>query len=425
MVKKNEQAEAKSETKAETKPEPKQTKKVDPGLAKRKAELAANFAKAADLVGKMFDKAEAENPFVPISSAELKESIPHITTGSFALDYLIGGEPNAMGVKPCPGWPLGRVINIYGQESSGKTTLALMACAEMHKRGLACVYIDWEHAISIDYAKSLGVQVENKELFHLYQPNTLEGGIKIAFVYAGMGVPLMIFDSVGFAVPTAEADKAISEIGEKASQPGLIARVWSREMPKLTTDLAKGQTLLIAISQLRSSINAGGMGPADTIQGGMIWKFVSTIRLRLKKKMEEKEARFNPLKGLAEDVSVAIEIEAKIDKIKIAPTQGRKLSYFITFGEGIDNFRTALDLLLKNGKVEKKGARHAWVAPDGKTIAGMGKKKFKEAILTGNYLTQFVGDAEALLGKAVAQEETEDLEDEGGPVSEEVLASLE
>lgn len=369
-----------------------------------------NFNAAANLVQTMFEKAEADNPIVPISASEFKESVPHVSTGSFALDYLIGGEPNSFGVRPCPGWPLGRVINIYGQESSGKTTLALMACAQMHKQNLPVVYIDWEHAIAIDYARSLGVQVDNKDLFHLYQPDTLEDGIKIAFIYAGLGIPLLVFDSVGFAVPSAEAEKAVSDIGEKAARPGLIASIWSRELPKLAVDISKHSTLLIAISQLRSSINAGGMGPADTVQGGNSWKFTSTVRIRLKKKMEEKEARFNPLKGLSEEMSVAVEIEAKIDKNKIAPTQGRRLSYFITFGEGVDNFRTALDLLIKNKKVEKKSARHLWVAPDGKQIVGMGKKKFRELIQAGGYMEQFVGEASMILGSTVTIDPSEDLE---------------
>lgn len=379
-----------------TKPKP-----VKPAAVKRDVALGKGFSAASDLVDAVFTKAKKPIPFVPISSKNMRESLPHISTGSFIIDYLIGGEPNDLGIPPCPGWPLGRVCNLYGPESSGKTTLALLACAEGARRGWPSVYIDWEHAIVPDYARRLGVPVDDDEMFRLYQPDTLEEGIQIAYVFATHKVPIMIFDSVGFAVPTIERERALADRDGSHGQPGIVARAWSRELPQLASEIHKANTLLIAISQLRSSINAMGMGPADTIQGGFVWKYVSSLRLRLKKLKVQEESRFNPLKGAYEPTPVAADIEAKIDKIKIGNSQGRKATFTIGFGIGVDNLRTALDLLQRNKIVTGTGAKLEWTPPGGEAIAAQGKKNFFDKLRANGLEAAFVGQAKSLLQSAV------------------------
>mgnify|MGYP000066441504 CR=1 FL=1 len=359
------------------------------------------------MVDAVFAKAKKPAPYVPISSRDMRESLPHLSTGSFILDYLIGGEPNDLGVSPCPGWPLGRVVQMYGPESCGKTTLALMACAEAARKGWPSVYIDWEHAIVPDYARRLGVPIDDETMFRLYQPNTLEDGIQIAYVFASFKVPVMVFDSVGFAVPTIEHDRALADRDGSAAQPGIVARAWSRELPQLSAELYAAKTLLIAISQLRSSINPGGMGPADTIQGGMVWKYVSSLRLRLKKIRTEEESRFNPLKGISENMTVSNEVEAKIDKTKIGSSQGRKATFMISFGIGVDNIRSAFDMLARNKRIRQNGSFYDWVAPDGTLVKGQGKKAFFAEIRSKGYEPAFSAEARGLIQTEVKLAESE------------------
>lgn len=383
-------------------------------VVKRDPAFASGFAAAGKMVDDVFAKAKKPAPYVPISAKEMKESLPHISTGSFILDYLIGGEPNDLGVPPCPGWPLGRVVQIYGPESCGKTTFALMACAEAARRGWPSVYIDWEHAIVPDYARRLGVPIDDETLFRLYQPNTLEDGIQIAYVFASFKVPVMVFDSVGFAVPTIEHDRSLADRDGSAGQPGIVARAWSRELPQLSAELYNAKTLLIAISQLRSSINAGGMGPADTIQGGMVWKYVSSLRIRFKKIRTEEEARFNPLKGISENMTVSTEIEAKIDKTKIGSSQGRKASFMISFGIGVDNIRSAFDMLLRNKRIRQSGAHYEWTAPDGTVVKAQGKKNFFSDVRSKGFESVFSAEARGLIQTEVKMAETEvEAADEG------------
>ncbi len=408
-----EEPEAAIKTHAPPKPKAKSPVKRDPAFA-------SGFAAAGKMVDSVFAKAKKPAPYVPISSREMRESLPHISTGSFILDYLIGGEPNDLGVPPCPGWPLGRVVQIYGPESCGKTTFALMACAEAARRGWPSVYIDWEHAIVPDYARRLGVPIDDESLFRLYQPNTLEDGIQIAYVFASFKVPVMVFDSVGFAVPTIEHDRALADRDGSAGQPGIVARAWSRELPQLSAELYNAKTLLIAISQLRSSINAGGMGPADTIQGGMVWKYVSSLRIRFKKIRVEEEARFNPLKGISENMTVSTEIEAKIDKTKIGSSQGRKASFMISFGIGVDNIRSAFDMLLRNKRIRQNGAFYDWVSPDGTVVKGQGKKAFFSEIRGKGYEAAFSAEARGLIQTEVKMAESDAEAAEEG--SEEDLA---
>lgn len=392
--------EPEASTKAPPKPKAKPT-------VKRDSALAGGFASASKMVDAVFAKAKKPAPYVPISSRDMRESLPHISTGSFILDYLIGGEPNDLGVSPCPGWPLGRIVQLYGPESCGKTTLALMACAEAARKGWPSVYIDWEHAIVPDYARRLGVPIDDETMFRLYQPNTLEDGIQIAYVFASFKVPVMVFDSVGFAVPTIEHDRALADRDGSAGQPGIVARAWSRELPQLSAELYDAKTLLIAISQLRSSINSGGMGPADTIQGGMVWKYVSSLRIRLKKIRTEEESRFNPLKGISENMTISQEVEAKVDKTKIGSSQGRKATFMISFGIGVDNIRSAFDMLVRNKRIRQNGAFYDWAAPDGTVVKGQGKKAFFSEIRGKGYEPAFAAEARGLIQAEVKLAESD------------------
>lgn len=143
-------------------------------------------------------------------------SLPHVATGLFVIDYLIGGEPNAQGVAPCPGLPRGKITQVWGAESSGKSTLAQTAAATVCANGGTCLYVDFENAIVPDYAATLGVPVDDPSRFQLVQPTSLEDGLKLIKIYTLAGVDLIIIDSVGAAVPSAVVERSIKDMDNPA-----------------------------------------------------------------------------------------------------------------------------------------------------------------------------------------------------------------
>jgi hypothetical protein len=165
-------------------------------------------------------KEEFENVRVKMSADDMKESLPHISSGSIVLDHLIGGIPNSFGVAPCPGFPRGRVSQIWGHEGAGKTSIALSAAAQVCREGGTVLYIDWENDIVPDYAMALGVPVTDESKFELLQPDNLEDGIKYALIYAAAGVDLIVFDSVGAAIPRRLTDRDLSEAAEQGKPAG-------------------------------------------------------------------------------------------------------------------------------------------------------------------------------------------------------------
>ena len=193
---------------------------------------------------------------VVLSEENLKESLPHISSGCDVVDYLIGGEPNSFGVAPCPGLPRGRVTQWWGHEAAGKTTLALEACVRICAAGGSVCYIDWENDIVPDYAAALGVPITDSNRFELLQPETLEDGIKFAMTYAAAGVDLIVFDSVGAGVPRRLAERDALDVAEQGKVAELQS-VWSQELPNLKRLIARTGTAVIGISQIRANMNTG------------------------------------------------------------------------------------------------------------------------------------------------------------------------
>jgi len=201
-----------------------------------------DLAKVADEIISTFD----DNPNVELSDESLTQSIPHISTGCIALDYLIGGKENEKGIRPCPGIPRGRFSLIYGQPGAGKTTIALQTCASICNDGGTAVYIDWENEVEPKYAQALGVPVTDRSKFLLFQPTTMEDGLTIMTKLSASGVDLIVMDSIGSAVPKEFFEKKEGE----APQIGLNARKWSNYLPKFKKVIKKYDTAVIAISQL-------------------------------------------------------------------------------------------------------------------------------------------------------------------------------
>lgn len=312
-----------------------------------------------------------EDHAVPLSDSILRKSMPHIPTSSIVIDYLIGGRPNQYNVAPCPGIPRGRIFNLYGNAGAGKTTLALTTAAAVCNAGGTCVYIDWENEVEPRYAARLGVPVEDEDRFLLYQPDTMEEGLKIMVQMASEGVDLIVIDSVGAAVPEDLYHRDVKEEGQQ-SRIGLVAQKWSQFLPKFKSIVAKSNTAVIGISQLRKTIAAGGHGPDSAAQGGEAWKFYSAVRMMLRVFSKEKTKQFNAITGKQEDIVTGTIVIAKLDKCKVSDSVHHEQKFYLKSGTGIDNVRSVVDLAATHKIVVKSGSWYDWPNAPGGSIRAQG-----------------------------------------------------
>jgi recombination protein RecA len=350
-----------------------------------------------------------EDHVVSLDPNSLKESRPHISTGSVALDYLIGGKENEHGVRPCPGIPKGNITNLYGLAGAGKTTIALQTAAQVCAEGGTCVYIDWEHEVDHRYASILGVPVSDPSKFLLIQPDTLEAGLRYIFTMTDAGVDLIVIDSVGAAVP-----KAVFEKNDDGPAPvGLNARLWSQYLPKIKSKIKSSETAIIGISQLRESI--GGMsfaGPKKIPQGGKAWTFYSTLQIMLRVVGKEKGKEWDGMQGKIVETVLGTAVRAKLDKCKVSDSAHKEVDFYLMSGEGVDNVRTVLELGVKTGVVSKKGSWFSWTGSEGE-VRGQGLNSFKD-MLTDEHVSQIFTQVKPFLAdpkKAKKEEEAPSLEE--------------
>ena len=299
-----------------------------------------------------------------------------ISTGSLGLDIALGAG----------GLPLGRVVEIYGPESSGKTTLTLEVIAEAQRNGKVCAFIDAEHALDPVYAEKLGVNID--ELL-ISQPDTGEQALEIVdMLTRSAAVDVIVVDSVAALTPKAEIE---GDMGD--SHMGLQARMLSQAMRKLTGNLKKSNTMLIFINQIRMKIGVM-FGSPETTTGGNALKFYASVRLDIR--------RIGAVK--VGDEITGNETRVKVVKNKIAPPF-KQAEFQILYGEGINNLGELVDLGVKHGFVEKAGA---WYSCNGERI-GQGKANATKYLNENPAMAKDV-DAklrELLLTKAVAGEAKE------------------
>ena len=273
--------------------------------------------------------------------------IPAISTTSLSLDAAIG----------IGGVPRGRIVEIYGPESSGKTTLALHIVAEAQKAGGVAAYIDAEHAMDADYAGKLGVDIDQ---LLISQPDSGEQALEIAeALVRSNGVDVIVIDSVAALVPRAELD---GEMGD--SLPGLQARLMSQALRKLTAIVAQSNTCFIFINQIREKIGVM-FGNPETTTGGRALKFYSSLRLDIRRIGAIKDG----------DRVVGNRTKVKVAKNKVAPPF-RECEFDIMYGEGISREGDLLDLAVVNRAVEKSGA---WFSYKGDRL-GQGRENAKQAL---------------------------------------------
>src|SRR5512145_1373075 len=299
------------------------------------------LAAALSQIEKQFGKGS----IMRMADGEVAEDIQVVSTGSLGLDIALG----------VGGLPRGRVVEVYGPESSGKTTLTLQVIAEMQKIGGTCAFIDAEHALDVGYAQKLGVNLH--ELL-ISQPDTGEQALEItdALVRSG-GVDLIVIDSVAALTPKAEIE---GEMGDQL--PGLQARLMSQALRKLTSNIKRTNTLVIFINQIRMKIGVM-FGNPETTTGGNALKFYASVRMDIRRTGAIKKG---------EEV-IGSETRVKVVKNKVAPPF-KTAEFEILYGEGISREGEIIELGVLHKIVEKSGA---WYAYNGEKI-GQGKDNARE-----------------------------------------------
>ncbi|MCP3477302.1 recombinase RecA [Bradyrhizobium sp. CCGUVB1N3] len=285
-----------------------------------------------------------------LGKSDRSMDIEAVSSGSLGLDIALG----------IGGLPKGRIVEIYGPESSGKTTLALHTVAEAQKKGGICAFIDAEHALDPVYARKLGVNIDD---LLISQPDTGEQALEICDTLVRSGaVDVLVIDSVAALVPKAELE---GEMGE--SLPGLQARLMSQALRKLTASINKSNTMVIFINQIRMKIGVM-YGSPETTTGGNALKFYASVRLDIRRIGAIKER----------DEVVGNTTRVKVVKNKLAPPF-KQVEFDIMYGEGVSKMGEILDLGVKAGIVEKSGA---WFSYDSQRL-GQGRENSK-AFLKAN-----------------------------------------
>jgi recombination protein RecA len=313
--------------------------------ATAKSALSTEKAKALQVALAQIEKQFGKGSIMRLGEGEVIDDIQVVSTGSLGLDIALG----------VGGLPRGRVVEIYGPESSGKTTLTLQVAAEMQKQGGVCAFIDAEHALDAQYAQKLGVNLQD---LLISQPDTGEQALEIvdALVRSG-SVDLIIVDSVAALTPKAELE---GEMGD--SLPGLQARLMSQALRKLTATIKKTNCMVIFINQIRMKIGVM-FGSPETTTGGNALKFYASVRLDIR--------RIGAIKK-GEEI-IGSETRVKVVKNKVAPPF-KTAEFDILYGEGISREGEVIDLGVVAKIVDKSGA---WYAYQGEKI-GQGKDNSRE-----------------------------------------------
>jgi recombination protein RecA len=302
-------------------------------------------SKALDAALSQIERAFGKGSIMRLGKGQKPIEIETISTGSIGLDIALG----------VGGLPRGRVIEIYGPESSGKTTLALHTIAEAQKKGGVCGFVDAEHALDPVYARKLGVNLDD---LLISQPDTGEQALEIADTLVRSGaIDVLVIDSVAALTPKAELDGEMGDV-----QPGLQARLMSQALRKLTGSISRSNTMVIFINQIRMKIGVM-YGSPETTTGGNALKFYASVRLDIR--------RISTLKD--RDEPIGNQVRVKVVKNKVAPPF-KQVEFDIMFGEGVSKMGELIDLGVKAGIVEKSGA---WFSYDSQRL-GQGRENSKQ-----------------------------------------------
>jgi recombination protein RecA len=342
-------------------------------------------SKALDAALTQIERAFGKGSIMKLGKNDKSMEIDTVSTGSLGLDIALG----------VGGLPRGRVVEIYGPESSGKTTLALHCLAEAQKAGGICAFIDAEHALDPIYARKLGVKVDD---LLISQPDHGEQALEIADTLVRSGaIDVLVVDSVAALVPRSELEGEMGDV-----QPGSQARLMSQALRKLTASISRSNTMVIFINQIRMKIGVM-YGSPETTTGGHALKFYASVRLDIRRIGAIKER----------DEVIGNQTRVKVVKNKLAPPF-KMVEFDIMYGEGVSKMGEIIDLGVKAGVVEKSGA---WFSYDSQRI-GQGRENAKTFLknnpdIAAKIETQIRANSGLIAEKIMAGEEEEDDAAEG------------
>ena len=352
-----------------------------------------NKAQALAHALEQIDKAFGKGSIMRLGANERSMDIEAISTGSLGLDIALG----------IGGLPKGRIVEIYGPESSGKTTLALQVIAEAQKKGGVCAFVDAEHALDPTYAKKLGVKIED---LLVSQPDAGEQALEITNTLVNSGaIDVVVVDSVAALTPKAELE---GEMGDVTM--GAQARLMSQALRKLTASISKSRCMVIFINQIRMKIGVM-FGNPETTTGGNALKFYASVRLDIRRIGQIKER---------EEI-VGNQTRVKVVKNKVAPPF-KQVEFDIMYGEGISKTGELVDLGVKANIVEKSGA---WFSFNGERI-GQGRENTKAFLKENPKIAHQIekavrGNAGLIVDKMLAEPETGEADDAETPDEDGVL----
>jgi recombination protein RecA len=343
-------------------------------------------SKALDAALSQIERAFGKGSIMRLGKGGKPVEIETISTGSLGLDIALG----------IGGLPRGRVVEIYGPESSGKTTLALHCIAEAQKHGGICAFIDAEHAMDPIYARKLGVHIDD---LLISQPDTGEQALEIADTLVRSGaVEVLVVDSVAALVPRAELEGEMGDV-----QPGSQARLMSQALRKLTASISRSNTMVIFINQIRMKIGVM-YGSPETTTGGNALKFYASVRLDIRRIGAIKER----------DEVVGNQTRVKVVKNKLAPPF-KQVEFDIMYGEGVSKMGEIIDLGVKAGIVEKSGS---WFSYDSQRI-GQGRENAKAFLRSNPDIASRIETAirqnSGLIAEKILAGETEAEDDDAEP----------
>lgn len=310
---------------------------------------------------------------------DANHQVPHISTGSIVMDYLIGGNRLDNGEKQCPGIPRGMMTELFGKQGSGKTTVCIETAVQCQKEGGSICYLDYENAFNPAYASHLGLDVEGDQ-FQLLQPRHWEEGAEIIEAMVESRVDLIIIDSMAAMKPRDKVENDASDTG----QIGHLARLQSDWLPQLATKVKQANTALIFTNQLRNRIKTSryDTGPDEETTGGRAAKYYCSLRLKLSKSRTEYKKIEDGLEDKEKKQPISNIIRAKNVKTRLSKHQGHTAEFVIRYGEGVDNVRSIIEIGASRGVIQRSGSWYTFQNVEGEEVKKQGKENLREHLVS-------------------------------------------
>lgn len=369
---------AASKKDSDKKAEVAETKPVEAkSAAKPKAAAAKKGPSVASMARALIFKHTGQKPVQPSFT-----TMPYVGSGSTIINNLIGGSMAKDGKgQICPGYPRRRIVELYGAESSGKTSAALAAIVDCQRAGGVAAFLDFEHALHDGYAKTIGVDFDPEKLLY-FKPESLEEGIKMMYLCIRVGVDLVVVDSVASMIPKDELDKNVDDVERVGSLAAPLTRnlkklvIWLAKYPDPKEEPEKKGCSVIFINQTRSKIGGGGHGDEDQTPGGKALKFFSSIRIKLTRIKSEILKKKDPVSGKEKNFPYGNVTIAKMVKNKLDSKQGQDGIIFIRYGYGVDDLYSLIETASVQKIVKKEGA---WLQYGEQRFQG--REKFRQYLL--------------------------------------------